>query len=64
MTYVYQCKKCKRDFEIIADFSTILSIKKECPHCGSKKTIRKFVPIDFILKGKDFYKNEDKKENK
>jgi len=57
MTYIYQCKKCNREFEIVADFSTILSIKKECPHCGSKKVGRKFVPINFILKGKDFYKN-------
>ena len=62
MTYVYRCKKCKREFEIVASFSTILSFKKQCPHCNSKKVERKFVPIDFILKGKDFYKNnkEDK----
>ena len=57
MTYVYQCKKCKRNFEIVADFTTILLLKKKCPHCGSKKVGRKFVPINFILKGKDFYKN-------
>jgi len=62
MTYVYQCKKCKKEFELVAGFLTILSLEKQCPHCGSKKVARKFVPIDFILKGNDFYRNnkEDK----
>ena len=53
MTYVYRCKKCDRQFEFVADFSTILLLEKRCPHCNSKKVKRVFVPIDFILKGKE-----------
>jgi len=60
MRYLYKCKKCGRDFEIIADMMAITKMSKQCPHCKSEKTTRIFFPIDFILKGRGFYKNDNK----
>ena len=60
MQYVFQCKKCGTIFEISASFSTILNIKTSCPNCHSSKVERKYLPLGFILKGKGFYKTENR----
>jgi putative FmdB family regulatory protein len=60
MTYLFECKDCGAEFEIAADFSTIICLHPNCPTCKSENTKRKYTPTSFILKGKDFYKTANR----
>ena len=63
-TYDYKCNICGAGFSISAPYSAIIGCIPACPCCKSedvKKLISKF---GFILKGKDFYNTENRKEEK
>lgn len=61
-TYDYKCEKCKTTFSISASFSSMLGCVPSCPCCKSED-VKKFISrFDFVLKGKDFYNTDNKKE--
>ena len=46
MTYVFQCRSCKQEFEITATVAEYESRRDPaCPRCGRKETRRVFTPI-------------------
>lgn len=59
--YLYKCKECEQTFEISCSWSTLLTMYKRCPHCGSEYVARKYTPVIAMYKGKGFY-NTDKQE--
>ncbi len=46
MTYVFQCRSCKHEFEITATVAEYESRRApRCPECGHKETRRVFTPV-------------------
>ena len=46
MTYVFQCRSCKHEFEITATIAEYESRHApSCPQCGHRQTRRVFTPI-------------------
>lgn len=46
MTYVFQCRSCKHEFEITATVAEYESRRDPaCPQCGRKEARRVFTPI-------------------
>jgi putative FmdB family regulatory protein len=46
MTYVFQCRSCKHEFEITATVAEYESRHApHCPRCGRKETRRVFTPV-------------------
>jgi putative FmdB family regulatory protein len=49
MTYVFQCRSCKHEFEITATVAEYESRQApECPRCGRKEARRVFTPV-FVM---------------
>jgi putative FmdB family regulatory protein len=63
MSYLFICQKCNKEFEMVADFATILTLKPNCPNCNSNEVRRKYLPTNFILSGNGFY-STDKRNNR
>ena len=59
MSYIFKCKKCQTEFEIVANFITITTIHPNCPSCYSKEVSRKYTPLNIIFNGKGFYKTDN-----
>ena len=54
-TYVYGCKNCNHEFEVIQKMSD--EPLKECPEC--KSVIRRLIcPVGIVFKGSGFYVND------
>jgi putative FmdB family regulatory protein len=46
MTYVFQCRSCKHEFEITATVAEYESRQApSCPRCGEERTRRVFTPV-------------------
>jgi len=58
--YKYKCKKCKKEFEVSGSYSTLFSYKAQCPSCFSTSVTKIIGVISFILKGKGFYRNDNR----
>lgn len=61
MEYVYVCKDCGKEFQIVGDFLTLYSIKTNCPDCKSFNVQKKFFPVSVHYKGKGFSKKVEEK---
>jgi putative FmdB family regulatory protein len=64
MEYKYRCVHCNTEFEIVASFATISLLTVYCPVCMSDNVKRVYAVPNFILKGRDFYKNSIRGEHK
>jgi putative FmdB family regulatory protein len=56
-TYVYECSKCRDEFELYQSFSD--DPLKKHPGCGGK-VAKVFQPVGIVLKGSGFYKNDSR----
>jgi len=46
MTYVFQCRSCKHEFEITASVAEYEARQAPlCPRCGHRQTRRVFTPV-------------------
>jgi putative FmdB family regulatory protein len=46
MTYVFQCRSCKHEFEITATVAEYEARRAPaCPRCGQEQTRRVFTPV-------------------
>jgi putative FmdB family regulatory protein len=46
MTYVFQCRSCKHEFEITASVAEYEARRApSCPQCGRRQTRRVFTPV-------------------
>lgn len=63
--YNFQCKDCKKEFDIIVSCYDLIPKELFCPDCKGKNVRKKFSRVGLIFKGKDFYttSNRDMKEN-
>ena len=64
MQYVFKCRDCEKEFEIVASFSTIMGLTTNCPVCKSKNIKRIYTPLNFILRDKGFYKTDSREDIK
>ena len=64
MLYSYKCLECSTEFEISASFATLSLLNVNRPVCMTDKVKRIYNVPNFILKGKDFYKNSARKNDK
>ncbi|MET0894287.1 MAG: FmdB family zinc ribbon protein [Acidimicrobiia bacterium] len=60
-TYVYECAKCRDEFEVWQSF-TDETLKKH-PECGGK-VAKVIQPAGIVLKGSGFYKNDSRNGSK
>ncbi len=60
-TYEYECRACKRSFEV---FQTMISGPvRKCPHCGKLRVKRLIgAGMGFLFKGSGFYETDYKKK--
>lgn len=63
MTYLFKCKKCSSEFEIVASIAVMLSLVAQCPSCGSLEASRVYTAPHVQFKGKGFYSTEGRKDN-
>jgi putative FmdB family regulatory protein len=54
-TYVYQCKKCEHQFEVLQRITE--DPIKECPECKGEVT-RLLFPVGIVFKGSGFHIND------
>ena len=62
MRYTFECKECKKFFEISATIEVFVADNFVCPHCGSRKLKRSYTSPNIIFNGKGFYKTDNRKE--
>lgn len=59
--YQWECSECGKTFDIVLSFKDSIQAVIHCPHCGSKKTFKRFHSPMVIFKGEGFYVNDSKK---
>lgn len=63
MEQKYKCKGCNTEFIISASFATISLLPVYCPVCMTDDVKKIYEMPNVILKGKDFYKNHNRKDD-